>query len=131
MNLRLVRLGEAIRTELSRLISRDEELKELLVTITAVDISPDLRNSRVFVSHISDMIQEGSLIAGLNSRRVMWQAALSKRLPVKRTPRLEFLLDESLKRGDRVIEVLNELDIKLSPEEDQPTIEFDDGDPRK
>src|SRR5690242_15864224 len=111
MKHRVERVNEVIRRELSDLISREVVLSpKVLVTIPAVSITPDLRQCHVYVSVIGKPEEKDRVIAELENERVALQADLAKRVVLKYTPHLYFRLDESIERGNRVLEIIQDLD---------------------
>ena len=103
------RVNEAVREVLSGRLS--EGLKDPrigFVTVTAVETSPDLRHARVFVSVLGDESERERSLAGLASSHGVLQAAIARELRMKRTPTLEFAYDESIDRGMRITELLDE-----------------------
>ena len=106
---RMRRVNEAVREVLSARIA--EGLKDPrigFVTLTAVETSPDLRHARVFVSVLGDEHQREESLAGLASSHGLLQAAIARELRMKRTPTLQFVYDESIDRGMRISELLDE-----------------------
>ena len=87
-----------------------------LVSINDVDVTPDLKSAHVFVSTLG--ADAGArVIDKLEAHRPALQAELSRHVVLKYTPHLVFHLDESIKRGARVLEILNEID-KLGGEDE-------------
>jgi len=108
MKHRLLRVNELVKRELSYIIAREINFKGALVSINAVDVSPDLKSAHVFVSTLGgDNL--ASIIDRLEAHRPALQAELSRHVVLKYTPHLIFHLDESIKRGARVLEILNDL----------------------
>ena len=106
---RMRRVNEAVREVLSARIA--EGLKDPrigFVTVTAVDTSPDLRHARVFVSVLGDEEQREQTLAGLASSHGYLQTRIASELRLKRTPTLEFVYDESVDRGMRISELLED-----------------------
>src|SRR5258707_4851819 len=111
MKHRLERVIEVVNRELSELILRDLNFEPaVLVTITAVDISPDLKQCHVYVSVIGASYQKSDVIAELEEHRTSLQRELSKRVVLKYTPHLHFKLDNSIERGSRVLEIIQDLE---------------------
>jgi ribosome-binding factor A len=108
MKHRLLRVNEVVKRELSAIIAREINFKGALVSINAVDVAPDLKSARVFVS-ILGAGNSKSMIDKLEANRPALQAALSRHVVLKYTPHLIFHLDESIKRGARVLEILDDL----------------------
>src|ERR671923_498014 len=106
---RMRRVNEAVREVLSARIA--EGLKDPrigFVTLTAVETSPDLRHARVYVSVLGDEEQRAETMAGLGSAHGLLQQAIGRELRMKRTPTLQFVFDESIDRGMRISELLDE-----------------------
>lgn len=86
-----------------------------LVTVTEVELTPDLRSARVFVSIFPDDAAPAAVDA-LNRAEGELKRLLADRLALRFTPKLKFIFDDSIQRGARMESILRELD--------------DDGDPR-
>ena len=111
MKHRLERVNEVIKRELSEIISREINFSaQTLVTIHAVDVTPDLRQCHVFVSVIGKTDQKPRVLAELEEHRGMLQRELAKRVVLKYTPHLNFKLDKSIERGSRVLEIMQDLE---------------------
>jgi len=103
------RVNEAVREVLSvRLAEGLKDPRIGFVTVTAVDTSPDLRHARVFVSVLGDADQREQTLAGLASSHGYLQTRIAAELRLKRTPTLEFVYDESVERGMRISELLED-----------------------
>jgi ribosome-binding factor A len=107
---RMTRISGLMQSELSRLLARARVLEDVVVTITAVDVTPDLRQAFVYVSAIGDSIAPEELLAQLARLAPEWQHEVAQRVHIKYTPRLTFRFDDSLERGDRVMEILRDLE---------------------
>jgi ribosome-binding factor A len=106
---RMRRVNEAVREVLSARIA--EGLKDPrigFVTVTSVKTSPDLRQARVYVSVLGDESDREETLAGLASAHGVLQQAIARELRMKRTPTLQFVFDESIDRGMRISELLDE-----------------------
>ncbi len=108
MKHRLLRVNELLKRELSGIIVREMAFESGLVTINQVDVTPDLKNAHVFVSVLGT--NGASVIEQLEKHRGMLQSELAKHVVLKYTPHLVFHLDDSIARGTRVIEILQEID---------------------
>ena len=106
---RMRRVNEAVREVLSaRLAEGLKDPRIGFVTVTSVDTSPDLRHARVYVSVLGDERERESTLAGLDSSHGLLQRALASELRLKHTPTLQFVYDESIDRGMRISELLDE-----------------------
>jgi ribosome-binding factor A len=118
MNNRLARVCEVIKRELGILITREFEFGGTLVTVTSVDITPDLKQAHVFVSALGPPGSQRKVLEMLNDRRVMFQTEMSKRIRIKHTPHLHFRIDEAMERATRVINLMNQLGLEEEPPTD-------------
>ena len=103
------RVNEAIKEVLADAIAT--ELKDPrigFVTVTDVDTSPDLRAARVFVSVLGNESERESALEGLRSSHGFLQGKIASQMRMKRTPTLTFHYDESVERGVRLSELLDE-----------------------
>jgi len=109
MKHRQLRLNELVKRELSAIIARQINFDGVLVSINAVDVTPDLKNAHVFVS-ILGAVTGTSVIDKLEAHRPALQAELSRHVVLKYTPHLIFHIDDSIERGARVLEILQDLE---------------------
>jgi ribosome-binding factor A len=94
MSRRLDRVAEACKEVLSEVIAREVKDPRIgFVTIIRVDVSPDLRHAKVYVSILGSDEEVASSLAGLESSKGYMRSALGKHLRIKRLPEIEFVLD--------------------------------------
>jgi len=100
---RTLRVNQVIRQVLGDQLERlaDAEDRLAMVTITEVEISPDLSTAKVFFASLSPEQAEA-----LEERRGQLQAAVNREITLKRTPKLTFLVDPSIEAGSRIDELL-------------------------
>ena len=108
MKHRLLRVNEMLKRELSGLIAREMNFEQGLVSLNQVDVTSDLKNAHVFVSVLGTT--GASVINQLQAHRAALQSALAKHVTLKYTPHLVFHLDDSIERGTRVIEIMQQID---------------------
>ena len=101
MKHRIERVCEVLKRELT--------FPTPLVSISGVDITPDLKQAHVYVSAMGTDVQREAILAVLEQNRGMLQAEVSKRVVLKHTPHLNFKLDDSIERGSRVLNILDDL----------------------
>jgi ribosome-binding factor A len=106
---RLDRVNELIKRELSDLVRREHTFTAKLVTIQQVDITADLKHAHVFVGVIGTFDEQKQALAELHDNRQRLQNEISKRVVLKWTPQLHFKLDTTGERGDRILQILDEL----------------------
>lgn len=109
MKHRLLRVNELLKRELSGIISRELTFDGALVTLNQVDVTPDLKQAHAYVSVLGKEDQK-TVMENLEEHRTILQAALSKAVTLKYTPQLVFHLDDSIERGARVFEILQEIE---------------------
>jgi len=109
MKHRQLRVNELVKRELSAIIAREINFEGVLVSVNAVDVTPDLKSAHVFVS-ILGPAPGASVIDKLEAHRPALQAELSRHVVLKYTPHLVFHLDDSIERGARVLEILQDLE---------------------
>lgn len=117
MSERTARLDELLREEISAVIAREvDDPRVGFVTITDVEVSPDLRHARVWVSIIGDEAQRRQTLRALGRAMPFVRGRLGK-LRLKRIPELHVKLDTTAERGTRVLRILDELDSGRTPED--------------
>ena len=103
------RVDEAVRSVLSDAITKDlKDPRVGFVTVTGVKTSPDLRHARVYVSVLGDEQTREATLQGLASAHGFLQSRLASELSLKHTPALAFEYDDSVDRGMRINELLQE-----------------------
>ena len=125
MSRRTERLSEEIREEVALLIA--SELKDPrigFVTVTRVEVTPDLRTARIYVGVLGTEKQRTTSLAGLKQGAGFLRRALGRTLRLRYTPELLFQYDEGLEASDRVAKLLAE--IGSSPTVAQENSEDDD-----
>ena len=118
---RPLRVADRIQVELSEIIQRRLKDPRLgFLTVTGVDVPPDLRSARVFVSTLRDEDVE-SMLAGLEHAKGFLRRELGKRLQLRHVPDLEFKLDRSAARGTHMENLLRRIsDEERGTEGDDP-----------
>ena len=107
-NPRARRLGDQIQRELTELLRRDVKDERIgNVTITAVDVTGDLRTARVHYLIFGKDGPDERVQAGLTSAAGFLRNALSKSLMIRYTPTLTFALDTSIEHGVRLTQLID------------------------
>ena len=108
---RMARANDIIRKEISELLMheiRDPRLKCLL-SITEVVTSPDLKYAKVYVSVMGSEEEKKHVEEGLAAASGFIRHNLAERLTLRYIPELSFRRDESIERGSRLLELINEV----------------------
>jgi ribosome-binding factor A len=105
------RVGDQIREELSGVLTRGEvhDPKIGFITLTRVQVSPDLQLARVFYTALGDDKTRAASRKALERAAPFLRRQIGARLRLKRTPELTFVYDESIAGQDRIEQILNEL----------------------
>jgi ribosome-binding factor A len=97
------RVDEAVREVLGDAVTQDlKDPRVGFVTVTEVRTSPDLRHARVFVSVLGTPEERTATLEGLGSAHGILQARIARELRLKRTPTLEFALDDTAERAAKL-----------------------------
>src|SRR5688572_2460688 len=105
------RVGHLIQIELSQLIVQKLKDPRLgFVTVTHVEVSPDLKWARVFYSVIGDEKKRKSTQEALQRAAGFLQREIGSAIKIRYTPKLTFVFDDSLDRGQEIDRVIHKLD---------------------
>ena len=118
-SLRLQRVSELLKREIGEVIRREFPVSEAgLVTVNDVEVMGDLKSATVFISIFGNADQKKHGIALLSTHRRRIQGLVGRAIVLKYTPALRFVMDDSVVRGNRVLEIIEELE-KTSPVEEK------------
>jgi ribosome-binding factor A len=120
------KVAELLHKEISQLIqfeTRDPRLG--FVTVTDVEVSPDLRQARVYVTTLSDEAKAQDTLTGLINASGYFRHKLSQSLSLRYIPELTFKLDTSLEHGLRIDNLLDTLKEERETNENPPEAEPD------
>lgn len=107
---RMRRVDEAVRAVLSDAIAKNlQDPRVGFVTVTAVKTSPDLRHARVYVSVLGNEQTRAETLEGLRSAHGFLQGRVANELTLKHTPMLTFEYDDSVDRGMRITQLIDEI----------------------
>ena len=105
------RVGEEIRHELSELLSRGTVHDPGIgfITLTRVQVSPDLQLARVFYTSLGDPNARKETARALERATPFLRRHIGGRLRLRRVPELEFRFDESVQHQNRIEQILRDL----------------------
>jgi len=107
----MLRVRELLKREIGEAIRRELPVGQAgLVTVNDVDVAGDLRVATVFIGILGNPEQQRTGIAMLHKNRARIQGLVAKSVILKYTPQLRFVVDESVARGNRVLEIIEELE---------------------
>lgn len=108
---RVARMSEEMKRELARLLHDEMKDPRLgFVSVTAVEVSKDLRHAKVFISVLGSEDVRKSSLAALKQATGFLRSELSKTLRARYIPELVFTFDPSIERGTRIAELLTQVD---------------------
>ena len=109
-NRRIERVSELVKQQISEVLQELNFTDCGFITVTSAEISPDLHDGRVYVSVIGSAEQKQRALAMLEAGHGRIQHELSRRVILKYTPRLKFVLDETESEARRIESLLDDLD---------------------
>ena len=116
-NLRHFRVRELLKREIGEILRRELPVETSgMVTVNDVVIAPDLKLATVYISVLGTEEQKQGTRSLLMKIRPHVRGELGRSVTLKYTPQLRFMMNESAARGDRVLEILDEIE-KTLPEE--------------
>ncbi|HLY86920.1 MAG TPA: 30S ribosome-binding factor RbfA [Gaiellaceae bacterium] len=108
------RVNESVRQVLAEALPELKDPRIGLITVTAVETSPDLRQATVYVSVLGSARKRRASLDGLEAAHGVLQSRLARQLRMKRTPQLTFEYDPTVERGVRMTRLIDE----LAPDDD-------------
>jgi ribosome-binding factor A len=123
------RVADQIRAEVATMIARDLHDPGLgFITITRVEVSPDLQHARVYYSALGDRAARTNSGKALERASSFMRRQIGQRLRLRRSPELAFEFDESIAQQDRIEQLLQELGNAPAATEDSHSPTEDDDD---
>ena len=122
-NLRHMRVRELLKRELNEIFRRQFPVGLGMISVSEVGVSNDLHTATVFVSSIGYEKAQHKAFRAVRKAAGKIQNELGQVVVLRYTPRLKFVMDEARNRGDRVLQILDEL------EQNSPTEHPDEIDP--
>lgn len=105
---RMLRVNSTLREVLADEIERMSDTRLEMVSVTAVDTSPNLRNATVYVDVLGRDNTDDAL-AALRGAAHRLQSVIGSQVRLKYTPALEFAIDPGITGGERIDEILRDL----------------------
>jgi ribosome-binding factor A len=103
------RVGDQIQRELAELLRLQVKDPRIgMVTVTAVDVAPDLSHAKVYVTHLGGSGQAAAVVAALQHTAGYLRRELSHRLKLYTVPDLRFFYDDSIESGLRLSRLIDD-----------------------
>ncbi len=96
---------------------KDDRVGAGLVSVTYVDVSKDLQHAKIFVSIYGDESAKSETMAGLTACTGFVRRELAHRIRLRHAPEIRFVQDASLEQGDRLINLINQINHPAEAEE--------------
>ena len=108
------RLNEEVAKSLSEILRRvkDRRLSDIIISISGVNVAPDLSSARVYYSYIGNRDKK-EVSDGLSSASGFIRSSLAGALDLRHTPKLIFIYDESFEHGARIAELMHDIEAEL------------------
>jgi ribosome-binding factor A len=111
MSLRLQKVQALLKREIGEVIRRELPIDEAgLINVNDVIVTSDTRSAVVYVGILGTPQQRQAGIALLQKNRRRIQSLVGKAIVLKYTPQLKFVVDDAIERGNRVLQILDELE---------------------
>jgi ribosome-binding factor A len=119
-SLRIQRVRELLKREIGEAIRREFHVNEAgLISVNDVDVAGDVKSATVFISILGNPEQQKRGFQLLSEHRIRIQSLIGRSVVLKYTPTLRFVFDDSIVRGNRVLQIIEELE-KNAPAERSP-----------
>ena len=122
-----MRVRELLKRELNVIFRRHFPVDLGMISVSEVGVSNDLHTATVFVSSIGDEKAQHKAFRAVRKSAGKIQNELGQAVVLRYTPRLKFVMDEARNRGDRVLQILDELEQNSpteNPDEIDPTEDY-------
>lgn len=104
------RVADVVQRELARLLQREITDPHLgLITVSAVDVSPDLKNAKIFVTTLGGDLEHNEVVRILNELAGHYRHELAGLLTLRSVPSLKFEYDTSIQRGKHLSDLIDSL----------------------
>ena len=113
-------INQEIQKELSDLLRsvKDPRIQDVMISITRVETTPDLRYTKVYVSFLQEN-KVADAMAGWKSAAGFLRRQLAQNLQLRYAPEIQWALDDSITYGARMLELINNLPISEQSREEE------------
>jgi ribosome-binding factor A len=108
-SVRLLRIEDELVRAVTGILRKLKDPRIGMVTVTGSEISPDLRNARIYVSVFGDESERKATLAALSHANAFVRRELGKGMRIRVTPEVRFQYDDSAERGERMDGLLKDL----------------------
>lgn len=123
---RTARLNESLREVIADELTRIDDERLHLVTITSIDVDAEMNRAIVYFDSLAGEDGDAQILEGLSNHRVRIQSSVARQIRSKKTPILHFRPDETIRAADRIDQILSDantmpvrpIDPNAEPEDD-------------
>ncbi len=118
---RVEKFAALIRREMGELLLnglQDERIQDGLITISKVEVSPDLQYCKIFISVFGEKIKTNFVMSALQESAGLIRGELARRLQMRRAPEILFKVDSGMEKGASVLSLLDKLEQERQSKED-------------
>jgi ribosome-binding factor A len=112
MSNRTIRIAELVQRELGSYLHTTYKQEAVAITVAGVEVAPDLKTGKIFFSIFGDEAVVTDRFRWLLRKRREIRRELAQRIQIKHAPDWIFLMDQAFSRGNRILDVLDEIDRK-------------------
>ena len=112
MSNRILRVNELIQRELSAILRKHYQTEAVTITITGVDVTPDLLEGKVFIAVMGTPEHTQDRLRWMRGKAHDIRFELCRQIVLKFMPHLTYVLDETTARGNRVLHILDDIQTK-------------------
>ena len=105
---RTARLSESLREVIAEELTRIDDERLSLVTVTSIDVDPEMNRAIVFFDSLVGEEGDAEILAALGEYRVRIQASVGRQVRAKKTPILSFKPDDSIRAAERIERILHD-----------------------
>ena len=110
-SLRHERVRELLKRTLAEILRREVDTTECgLMNVNEVGVANDLKSAKVFVGVVGSDAQRKKAAALLEKQRTHFQQLMAREVVLRYTPKIRFRVDDSIEQGNRVLEIIEELE---------------------
>jgi len=122
---RIDRISEEVKREMSSIIQNDLKDPRLptMLSITAVKVTKDLKFAKVYVSILASDEEKKNALLALKSASGFIRREISRRVQLRNTPQLQFILDDSIEKGAYISNLINKTMEQIEEKSEEKTEE--------
>ena len=119
------RINNEVQKELSMIIRNEIKDPRIhpMTSVVSVEVAPDLKSARAYISVLGDKEAQDSTMAGLRSAEGYVRRALAKSINLRNTPEIRFVLDQSIEYGVAMSKLIDKVNQDLSADEEEDDLD--------